>query len=103
MQSPPIFTQNLFCFFSEFNTDLHLSMASSAAMFMLPYPLIQQLTRNNTPQQQGEPSSPQIVKCLLPAINSSGSSGRSKFSLWLFGNPATYDKRFQEAIELSCL
>ncbi|EOA18238.1 hypothetical protein CARUB_v10006730mg [Capsella rubella] len=80
-------------------------MASSAAMFMLPYPLIQQVTRNNTlqPQGQGQPSSPQIVECLLPARNSSENSGRSKFSLWLFGDPATYDKRFQEAIELSCL
>ncbi|CAH8274448.1 unnamed protein product [Arabidopsis lyrata] len=77
-------------------------MASSTAMFMLPYPLIQQITTtNNTLQPQHEPSSP-IVKCLLPARNSSESSDRSKFSLWLFGDPATYDKRFQEAIELSC-
>ncbi|KAG7545200.1 hypothetical protein ISN44_As12g007020 [Arabidopsis suecica] len=78
-------------------------MASSAAMFMLPSPRIQQITTNNTLQTAATPEpSPSIIKCLFPARNSSESSARSKFSLWLFGDPATYDKRFQEAIELSC-
>uniref|UniRef100_A0A1J3FDI1 Uncharacterized protein n=1 Tax=Noccaea caerulescens TaxID=107243 RepID=A0A1J3FDI1_NOCCA len=88
--------------FFEF-TDKDPSMAPSAVTFVLSHPLIQQITRNNTLQPQREPSS-KIVKCLLPAINSSESSdhSRSKFSLWLFGDPATYDQRFQEAIELNC-
>ncbi|KAL9289028.1 hypothetical protein AtEden1_Chr4g0312721 [Arabidopsis thaliana] len=79
-------------------------MASSAAMFMLPLPLTQQITTNNTLQTTATPEpSASIVKCLFPARNSSESSARSKLTLWQFGNPATYDKRFQEAIELSCL
>lgn len=77
------------------------SMAPSAPTSMLSHPLIQQTPTNNTLQPQQEPPS-QLVKSHLPARNSSESSGRSKFSLWLFGDPATYDKRFQEAIELSC-
>ncbi|KFK29992.1 hypothetical protein AALP_AA7G203800 [Arabis alpina] len=76
-------------------------MAPSAAMFMLSYPLFQQITTRNTLQPQPEPSPP-VVKCHFPARNSSESSDRSKFILWLFGDPATYDKRFQRAIELSC-
>ncbi|XP_056859803.1 uncharacterized protein LOC130508361 [Raphanus sativus] len=82
-------------------------MAPSSAMFMLSsYPQIQQLptTHNSTLQpQQQEPSLP-VVKCHLPARSSSESSesSRSKFIFWLFGDPATYDKRFQRAVELSC-
>ncbi|KAF3601776.1 hypothetical protein Bca4012_086664 [Brassica carinata] len=82
-------------------------MAPSAAMFMLSPPLIPQLptttTTNNNLQPQPEPSLP-VVRCHLPARSSSESSesSRSKFMLWLFGDPATYDKRFQRAIELSC-
>ncbi|KAL0726390.1 hypothetical protein Bca4012_022483 [Brassica carinata] len=82
-------------------------MAPSAAMFMLSYPLIPQITTtattHNTLQPQQEPSLP-IVKCHLPARSSSESSesSRSKLILWLFGDPATYDKRFERAIELSC-
>ncbi|KAJ0252027.1 Uncharacterized protein HA466_0128910 [Hirschfeldia incana] len=83
-------------------------MAPSAAMFMLSYPLIQPsttttTTTNNSLQPQPEPSLP-VLKCHLPARSSSESSesSRSKFILWLFGDPATYDKRFQRAIELSC-
>ncbi|KAH0940777.1 uncharacterized protein LOC103845257 [Brassica rapa] len=81
-------------------------MAPLAAMFMLSPPLIQQLpttTTNNNLQPQPEPSLP-VVRCHLPARSSSESSesSRSKFMLWLFGDPATYDKRFQRAIELNC-
>ncbi|VVB10508.1 unnamed protein product [Arabis nemorensis] len=76
-------------------------MAPSAAMFMLSYPLFHQITANNNLQPQPEPSPP-VVKCLLPARNSSESSDRSRFTRWLFGDPATYNKRFQEAIERSC-
>nr|AID60090.1 At4g33666-like protein [Brassica napus] len=82
-------------------------MAPLAAMFMLSPPLIPQLptttTTHNNLQPQPEPSLP-VVRCHLPARSSSESSesSRSKFMLWLFGDPATYDKRFQRAIELSC-
>ncbi|KAF8112354.1 hypothetical protein N665_0065s0123 [Sinapis alba] len=84
-------------------------MAQSAAIFMLSSPLIQQLpttattTTNSTMQPQQEPSPP-VLRCHLPVRSSSESSesSRSKFILWLFGDPATYDKRFQRAIELSC-
>ncbi|CAH8384592.1 unnamed protein product [Eruca vesicaria subsp. sativa] len=81
-------------------------MAPSAAMFMLSYPPIQQITTritNSSMQPQQEPALP-VVKCHLPARSSSESSesSRSQFILWLFGDPATYDKRFQRAVELSC-
>ncbi|EOA31797.1 hypothetical protein CARUB_v10015020mg [Capsella rubella] len=80
-------------------------MAPSAAMLILSHPLISHKSTNH----QSPSSSPAIKAStrvfgfLLPWKVLEDGKVRSKVGLWLFGDPDTVEKRFQEALELSCL
>ncbi|EFH60089.1 hypothetical protein ARALYDRAFT_480339 [Arabidopsis lyrata subsp. lyrata] len=72
-------------------------MAPSAAMLILSHPLISHKTMNQSPVK-----STRVFDFLLPWKASDGED-RSAVGLGrLFGDPATIEKRFQEALELSC-
>ncbi|KFK39957.1 hypothetical protein AALP_AA3G311500 [Arabis alpina] len=76
-------------------------MAPSAAMLTLSHPLISHKTTNRSP------SSPPVTSTrvfdIFPLWKSSEGEDRAAVILGrLLGDPATLEKRFQEALELSC-
>lgn len=76
-------------------------MAPSAAMLILSHPLISHKTTNQSPSSPAVKST-RVFDFLLPWKASDGED-RSAVGLGrLFGDPATIEKRFQEALELSC-
>ncbi|KAJ0256176.1 hypothetical protein HA466_0091760 [Hirschfeldia incana] len=76
-------------------------MAPSAAMLILSHPLISHKTTNQSPSSPAVKSRPRVFDLLLP-WKSSDSSEEVGLGRLVFGDPATLEKRFQEALELSC-
>ncbi|KAG2322145.1 hypothetical protein Bca52824_015358 [Brassica carinata] len=74
-------------------------MAPSAAMLILSHPLISHKT---TTQSTSSPAvkSRRVFDLLLPWKSSD--SEEVGLGRLVFGDPATLEKRFQEALELSC-
>lgn len=74
-------------------------MAPSAAMLILSHPLISHKTTNQSPSSPVFESR-RVFDFLLPWKSSD--SEEVGLSRLVFGDPATLEKRFQEALELSC-
>lgn len=75
-------------------------MAPSAAMLILSHPLISHKTTNQSPSTPASSKSRRMLDLLLPWKSSD--SEEVGLGRLVFGDPATLEKRFQEALELSC-
>uniref|UniRef100_A0A0D3CY37 Uncharacterized protein n=1 Tax=Brassica oleracea var. oleracea TaxID=109376 RepID=A0A0D3CY37_BRAOL len=75
-------------------------MAPSAAMLILSHPLISHKTTNQSPSSPAFKSR-RMFDLLLPWKKTSDSEEVGLGRI-VFGDPATLEKRFQEALELSC-
>ncbi|XP_019096645.1 PREDICTED: uncharacterized protein LOC109130948 [Camelina sativa] len=75
-------------------------MAPSAAMLILSHPLISHKATNQYPSSPAVKST-RVSGILLPWKASDGEY-ISTVGLQLFGDQDTLEKRFQEALELSC-
>ncbi|ESQ51114.1 hypothetical protein EUTSA_v10022947mg [Eutrema salsugineum] len=76
-------------------------MSPSAAMLILSHPLVSHKTTNQSPSLP--PVKPSRVFDLLSPWKSSDSEDRAGVGLgWFSGDPGTLEKRFQDALQLSC-
>lgn len=78
-----------------------LSMAPSAAMLTLSHPLISHKSTNRSPLSPAVKST-RIFDLLFPRKPLDGEDRTAVVLGRLSGDPATLEKRFQEALELSC-